>query len=215
MTLTQRNQQLALGFFGLFGILAILIKMQFEPLISLDHQWLTAFSGSSLGQHIRVWEWLTLLGSPLVTGGLAVVLALFLWRIRQVGWSVATLVGIIGGDGLLLALKDLVGRVRPLQPVVADSGFSFPSGHVFSTALVAGIVITLLYQFLKGNAVFWSVTAVIVMGVIAIMLARLGLRNHFPSDVLGSVLLASGWWLQVVSVYERVVQRWRKIQAQE
>lgn len=215
MTLTQRNQQLALGFFGLFGILAILIKMQFGPLISLDHQWLAVFSGSSLGQHVRVWEWLTLLGSPLVTGGLAVVLALFLWRIRQVGWAVATLIGIIGGDGLLLVLKDLVGRVRPLQPVVADSGFSFPSGHVFSTALVAGIVITLLYQFLKSNAVFWSVTAVIVMGVIAVMLARLGLRNHFPSDVLGSVLLASGWWLQVVSVYERVVQRWQKIQAKE
>jgi len=215
MTITQRNQQLALGCFGLFGILAILVKTEFEPLMILDRQWLTSFSSSGLGQHVRIWEWLTLMGSPLVTGGLAVVLALFLWRIRQYGWACAALVGVVGGDAVLLVVKQLVGRLRPLQQVVADTGFSFPSGHVFSTTLLACMIITLLFRFLKGSATFWSVTAVVCLVVVGVLLARLGLRDHYPSDVLGSILLASGWWLQVVSVLERVAVKWQKNQAQE
>ncbi|WP_143463842.1 phosphatase PAP2 family protein [Levilactobacillus enshiensis] len=215
MTLTERNQQLALGCFGLLGILAILIKVRFEPLMQLDHQWLTAFSSSALGQHVRVWEWLTLAGSPLVTSGLAVVLALFLWRIRQYGWSLATLTAIVTGDGLLLVIKTLVGRMRPLQQVVPDTGFSFPSGHVFSTALLVFIIWTLITQWLgrswlSGGVV--TLTAIVLLGV---LFARLGLRDHYPSDVLGSLLLAGGWWLQIVSVLERLTKKQQQKQMQD
>lgn len=215
MTVSQRNQQLALGFFGLFGILAILVKFRFAWLLGLDHQLLTAFSTSSLGQHVRLWKWLTLAGGPVVTGGLAVLLALFLWRIRQLRWAATILVALVSGDALLLIVKQLVARLRPLQPVVADGGFSFPSGHVFSTTLVALMVITLLFYLLKGNWVCWTLTGVIGLVVISVLFARLGLRNHYPSDVLGSILLASGWWLQVVSVSERLLKKWRPIQSQE
>jgi len=215
MTLTERNQQLALGCFGLLGILAILVKIQFEPLIQLDHQWLTAFSTSVLGQHVRVWEWLTLIGSPLVTSGLGVVLALFLWRIRQYGWSLATLTAIVTGDGLLLVIKTLVGRIRPLQQVVPDTGFSFPSGHVFSTALFVFIVWTLMMQWLGRSWLSWSVITMTAIVLLGVLLARLGLRDHYPSDVLGSLLLAGGWWLQIVSVLERVTKKRRQQQTQE
>lgn len=204
MTVNRRNQQLALGTLGLFGILAILVKIQFAPLMALDRQWLGGFQTSWLGQHVRLWDWLTTLGSPAITGGFAVLLALFLWRIHQRGWSLTVLTAIIGGDALLLVVKQLVSRIRPTQQVVADSGFSFPSGHVFSTMLVACIVVTLLFHFLKGNWLFWTILAIIAIGVLGVVLARLGLRDHFPSDTLGSLLLASGWWLQVLSIYERL-----------
>ncbi|WP_407887009.1 phosphatase PAP2 family protein [Levilactobacillus sp. N40-8-2] len=204
MAVNQRNQQLALGTLGLFGILAILVKIQFAPLMALDRQWLSGFQTSWLGQHVRLWNWLTTLGSPAITGGFAVLLALFLWRIHQRGWSLTVLTAIIGGDALLLVIKQLVGRLRPTQQIVADTGFSFPSGHVFSTMLVACIVVTLLLSFLKGNWLYWTLVAIIVIGVLGVLLARLGLRDHFPSDVLGSLLLASGWWLQVLSVFERL-----------
>lgn len=206
----QKNQQAAFGCLGLFLILAILVKTQFAPLMRLDQRWSTSFSASALGQHVRVWEWLTLFGSPLVMSGLAVVLALFLWRIRQHSWAGVTLLGVIGGDGLLLVVKQLVGRLRPLHQVVADTGFSFPSGHVFGTVLLAAMLITLLHRFLKGNAVFWWVTALIILGVIGVLLARLGLRAHYPSDVLGSVLLANGWWLEMISLREWVVRKRQK-----
>jgi len=203
MDTSQRHQQLALGFLGLFVVLAILVKIRFSSLMSLDQQWLAGFHASSLGQHVRVWEWLTLLGSPLVTGGFAVVLALFLWRIRQLGWAATVFAALISGDGLLLVIKTIVARTRPAQMVVADTGYSFPSGHVFSTMLVACIVGTLLLRFLKVNWLSWTLLTVIGLVVLGVVLARLGLRNHYPSDVAGSLLLASGWWFQVLSIGER------------
>lgn len=207
MNTSQRYQQVALGLLGLFVILAILIKLQFSPLMGVDRQWLATFHASSLGQHIRVWEWLTWLGSPLVTGGLAVILALFLWRIRQLGWAATVLTALVSGDALLLVIKAVVARTRPAQMVVVDTGYSFPSGHVFSTMLVAMILATLLLSFLKANWLSWTLLSVIAIGVLGVILARLGLRNHYPSDVLGSVLLASGWWFQVLSIVERLRTR--------
>ncbi|NLR10718.1 MULTISPECIES: phosphatase PAP2 family protein [Lactobacillaceae] len=207
MNTSQRYQQVALGLLGLFVILAILIKLQFSPLMGLDRQWLAAFHASSLGQHVRVWEWLTLLGSPLVTGGFAVILALFLWRIRQLGWAAMVLTALISGDALLLVIKTFVARPRPTQMVVVDTGYSFPSGHVFSTMLVAMILATLLLSLLKANWLSWTLLSVIALGVLGVILARLGLRNHYPSDAMGSALLASGWWFQVLSIFERLRAR--------
>lgn len=207
MTSKQYQQQLALGLFGLFGILAILVKFQFAALTQVDHQLMTQLTASGLGQHVRVLNWLTFLGSPVVTGGVAVFLALWLWRTHQPRWAALCLATILSGDALLLVIKKIVARIRPANPVIADSGFSFPSGHVFSTALVVCMVLGLLWHFLGKNWLTIGVTVVLVGFVLAVVFSRLGLRAHYPSDTLGSLLLASGWWLQMLAIFNRLTAR--------
>lgn len=201
MTTSQRNQQLALGFLGLLGILAILVKIQAGLVLWLDQSVLAAVA--KLGPHVGLWEALTTLGSPILTGILAICLAggLFYWR--QPLWGEMVVIGLVGGDGLLLILKHLLKRPRPSLQVLVDNGFSFPSGHVFSTTLLAAMVITLLCGVLRHNWIFWVAVTMVSLIVLGVILGRLGLRNHYPTDALGSLLLAVGWWFQVMSLGER------------
>ena len=79
---------------------------------------------------------ITNLGSIEVVIGLAALLvAVDFYRARS-RWSLPFLVAVLGGMELLsIAVKHLVGRVRPtLDPAAASLGPSFPSGHSATAA---------------------------------------------------------------------------------
>ena len=88
-------------------------------------------------------------------------------------------------------LKDFVARSRPLtvEPfrtwwqaagAYAESEYSFPSGHV--TAAMAGVTALVLAG--KKPARWWAYLFVLAMGV-----ARNYLMAHYPSDVLGGMIV--------------------------
>ncbi|QCZ52626.1 hypothetical protein UCCLBBS449_0654 [Levilactobacillus brevis] len=203
----QYQQQIAIGCLGLFVLLAVSVMRQASWLIQVDQKLVDAINVSGLSQHVRILAWLTSIGSPAVTGGVVILLILFLWRIHQVWWAGLLTVALAGGDGLLIVLKMVIARQRPGNPVIADSGFSFPSGHVFSTMLVACMVVTLLWHWLGKNWITGGITVLIGLGVIAVLLSRLGLRAHYPSDTIGSLLLASGWWAQLLAIFQRLIRQ--------
>lgn len=87
------------------------------------------------------------------------------------------------GDDLL---KPLIGRIRPCNqfPEVAlliprPNSFSFPSGH----AMVAFTSATVIYRYFPS----YGLMTYILAGMIAF--SRLYLFVHYPSDVLGGILL--------------------------
>jgi undecaprenyl-diphosphatase len=80
------------------------------------------------------------------------------------------------------ALKHLVQRARP-----EDLSFGFPSGHSTAAAAFWGAVIFLadaLSPRLYRAARVLAVTMIVLVG-----LARVVLRAHWPSDVLGGIAL--------------------------
>ena len=88
-------------------------------------------------------------------------------------------------------LKDFVARPRPLtvEPfrtwwqaagAYAESEYSFPSGHV--TAAMAGVTALVLAG--KKPARWWAYLFVLAMGA-----ARNYLMAHYPSDVLGGMIV--------------------------
>jgi undecaprenyl-diphosphatase len=82
-------------------------------------------------------------------------------------------------------LKLVVGRARP-----EDASFGFPSGHATAAAAFFGAVL-----YLSGSLAPSSrrlVRALAVAGMILVGLARIVLRAHWPSDVLGGLTLGLG-----------------------
>ncbi len=94
---------------------------------------------------------------------------------------------LVATELLVLTLKPLYQRRRPfetLEVVVlasgASSGFSFPSGHVLRSFAGSFMLVHLRR----------SVGYLLIVASVPVALSRVYLGLHYPSDALGSVLLA-------------------------
>ncbi|MEP6584728.1 MAG: phosphatase PAP2 family protein [Ginsengibacter sp.] len=97
---------------------------------------------------------------------------------------------------LLYFLKDTFRRHRPMDPLITNvTGFSFPSGHSFSSFTFCGLIVYLLWQSKIGRG--WKVGATIFFFLFATTIAfsRVYLRVHFPSDVIAGFCLSMMWLL--------------------
>ncbi|MFD5438634.1 phosphatase PAP2 family protein [Kitasatospora sp. NPDC127067] len=97
------------------------------------------------------------------------------------------------GQLLRQGLMHAFGRPRP--PVTdwafTASGFAFPSGHAFTSALCAGLLALAVARTRPAATRTAVVGAVLFAG--AIGLSRIYLGVHWPLDVLAGWLLAVGW----------------------
>ena len=97
-------------------------------------------------------------------------------------WVLGTL-GFADISGIIL--KRLIRRKRPIMHSDLEEGYSFPSGHVLG-ATTMGLI--LLHLFAK------ELGLVFIVGIIAlwvmVIISRLSLKAHYPSDVLGATSLA-------------------------
>lgn len=99
------------------------------------------------------------------------------------------------GGAVEQTFKFLVGRPRP-----RGVNWGFPSGHVTAAATFAVILLYILSRERLSPAVRGIVTALAVALVAGVGFARVLLNAHWPTDVLGGVLLGAGcaaagaWW---------------------
>ena len=94
-------------------------------------------------------------------------------------------------------IKHLVCRPRPeVQHLVAEHGFSFPSGHSISSVVFYGLAIWLVWHYRSKNAVL--LTVLLLIPLIMVGLTRIYLGVHYPTDVLGGWCL--GGFLVCVSI---------------
>lgn len=139
---------------------------------------------------------------------LAFLLYGFKYKIQAL-WALALMAG---GVVLDFIFKHLIARARPIGHLAADDGYSYPSGHTLGTfLLVATIVIIIvpeidnyrLAQTIKWSSIIW---------LLLVIVARIYLQAHYPTDTIGAVLL--GWlWIEVMSwlyiAYAPKLLNWR------
>lgn len=156
---------------------------------SVHATWLDVFSSA-----------VSLLGRADVTGGLALGLAVARWRRRLDTAAVPLLIAVVVAIevGLKLAVPqpppppELSRGIELFPYVQVPLAGAFPSGHVARTAFLAGIV---------------AVPAWLAVGLVALMMVtRVYLAEHWPSDVLGGLLLG----VLVAQAARVAVQRLRR-----
>ena len=124
--------------------------------------------------------------------GAVAVVALFIFE-RRAGWLL--LIGSISSlfDNII---KLVISRQRPPADLVhildPTTGFSYPSGHaVFFTWLSFMLACSLAPRVSpRVRPVLWIVAALVI---VLTCIARVWAGAHWPSDVLGGVLLGIGW----------------------
>ena len=136
-----------------------------------------------------------------VLGAVAIV-AMFVFE-RRAGWLM-----LIGSVSSLLdnIIKLLVSRNRPTVDLVhiltPASGFSYPSGHAVFFTWMSFMIAFALAPRVKPvvRPILWIVAAIVI---ILTCIARVWAGDHWPSYVLGGVLLAISWSAFVLWLPER------------
>ncbi len=127
----------------------------------------------------------------LIVGGATTLVWLFIRGRWKDAWHLSVVV-LLGGF-LCELLKTIFERPRPsvLSPLLA--GNSFPSGHVTTAVLLAGV---LSFVWFRGGQPRWrKVGGISLLGILvgATIWQRLYLGHHWCTDILGSVLLVGAW----------------------
>ncbi len=127
------------------------------------------------------------------------VLLLLIPKTRKTGWIVvvALILELIVCNGIL---KNAVARVRPCDVNTAiqlliprPEDYSFPSGHTVASFAVMTALFTSKDKTVRKIAVLSAILAVLIA------FSRLYLYVHYPTDVLGGILigilcgLAAAW----------------------
>lgn len=108
-------------------------------------------------------------------------------------WVLATL-GVTDAAGFIV--KHLVKRSRPHAHLSEEEGYSFPSGHVLGATTMCLILYALLRREFDQ---FFAVILLIYW--LFVVISRLNLRAHYPSDVLGAVALSVFCFAVVQTIY--------------
>lgn len=177
-----------------FLLLLIAVKMPAQWLNNLDQMIQNATTIAPDSVLAQVFKLLTFFGSPAVVLAISGALIVYFLYKRESITSLWIAFTILGGDAVAFIFKEIVRRPRPLKIIGGDTGFSFPSGHVFGTTILILFIIYIIGPRIKGYENRVLLTSIMWLWLAIVLISRICLRSHFPSDVLGSVLLATSWW---------------------
>lgn len=168
-----------------FAVLAVLAAFANAAMLAFDEPLSTAIRGDDLVGAFRV---VTTIGATEVAIGVATAVAVLLWRRNRLAALVYPLTLVVGAV-LNIGLKAAVGRPRPPAPDTGVSLASFPSGHTLQATLLLGLLPMVVAAAGAGPRARRAATAVAVAGIAAVGLSRVYLGAHWPTDVVGGVLV--------------------------
>ena len=173
----------------LFILLAVLVK--FCLLQAFDEDVLAILSAQQAPDLTLLFRTLTWAGSVFLLAPISALVAYMLYRLHREYDALLLLFSVSLAAVIARLLKFIVGRERPdLYPAMTDTftDLAFPSVHVTQVTVFCLALLPLLRSLrpLAG----WAVILLMFALVITVMYSRLYLQLHYPSDIIGGVLLA-------------------------
>ncbi|ORB53310.1 hypothetical protein BST43_18510 [Mycobacteroides saopaulense] len=197
------------------AILAAGLLTVFAALAAIAHHY---DSGSAVDHRTLGWmeihrhDWLTSaaigvthLGSPTLVSIATAIATLGVWYSTRSMKTAATVAATVVSAFVLAALaKWSVGEHRPPSSaqLVAETGWSFPSGHVTGTTALVGILTVLVGYNHNGWKRLAALSASVV-AVICVASSRLYLGDHWAVDVLAGIVLSTA----VVTIAAAILHR--------
>ena len=183
-----------------FAALCYIIRFYPETLVGFHavHQLYPQMNGYFL--------WVTKFANPITVVLLSFVfVGLFYFNKQKITalW-LALSMALVSGAGNHL-LKIFFQRARPtiLPHMVTEHSFSFPSGHSTASTLLFGTLIFVMGLFFKEKTPRLIAQIVVGLLIVSIVISRIYLGVHYPSDVLGGMLFGSSWLFFTYPYYKQ------------
>ena len=140
---------------------------------------------------------------PLFALSLVAGTALFVYHLRRYSFLV---LAAMAGDALLVdLLKILVASPRPVDSILNETGYSFPSGHTAGTVVFFGVLTYFAWKYWGGTKIKATMGGLCVSVTALVGFDRLYLNVHWFSDVLGALFLGAFWLTFCILVFNRAV----------
>lgn len=194
----------------LFVILGYVVKFYPEQLKTLDSSVQTAIRGDLPETLTMIFRGITrLIDLPVVISWAIILVAIFYLK----KWKSESLLvaGNLSLAGILIvSLKHLYQRPRPeILHLVEEKGFSFPSGHSLAVTLLIGSLIIIVGQRVKDRTVRLILQILLGIYLVSVIISRVYLGVHYPSDVLASLCLGLGIIFIEFPFYDKLRFKWR------
>ena len=142
---------------------------------------------------------LTTLGYFPIVMALTVIVDAIWIRAREIVSAITLTIIVMGAPLIDTALKGVYQRHRPIgyMYLITESDYSFPSGHSF-----AGMAFYVGFAFLLTYRQRWRIrilaVATSLLLAVCIAASRVYFGVHFPTDVLGGLLMGLVWVVLVL-----------------
>lgn len=173
-----------------------------DSIVAMDHfvsQHMSQLSESSI---VNLFILITSLGSTPVTFLVVFLTSILCWVIGQRYIVIGLLIAVIGSTTFTFLSKLLFQRERPLDILLHEQTYSFPSGHATVTIALYGFITYMAVRFSKDFNRQVRILVTSIFFSILIGLSRIVLNEHYLSDVLGGYLVGALWLTVAISVTE-------------
>jgi undecaprenyl-diphosphatase len=122
---------------------------------------------------------------------------------------------LVGSTLMIVGLKGFLERPRPFgSRLVEAGGYSYPSGHSVSAAVLYVTLALVGSRHFKGPAYRRMLVALAVATTLLVASSRVYLGVHYPTDVASGTALGAGWAVLLGSLFAYADERMTRIRAQ-
>lgn len=189
-----RKKVISLISFSLFLVVLILV-LKYDNLF-IDNYIINLFKYKNdlLTNFMKV---ITVFGSAYVIVPCCIILLVFLKNKKNKILMASNLVII---TLLNQILKHTFKRLRPINSIISESGYSFPSGHSMVSMAFYGF---LIYLLCKSNFKYKKIfIGLLIILILLIGISRIYLGVHYPTDVFGGFLLSISYLLIFIEIFK-------------
>lgn len=131
--------------------------------------------------------------------------ALLFIKNKKVGVCVAS--NLVVATLLNQLLKYIIQRPRPDgYRLIAESGYSFPSGHSMVSMAFYGLIIYLIWKMVKNKKIKYISCGILGLLIPMIGFSRIYLGVHYASDVIGGFAISIVYLLLFTNIAKSILQ---------
>ncbi|KHF37925.1 hypothetical protein LQ50_24445 [Halalkalibacter okhensis] len=195
---------LLLGVVPLISFSVLTYYVMTEQTLQIDHRIITFIKNIEHPQVTKGMKALSFIGNTWPVVFISIILLFVIYKIYRKRDEVLLFIIVsLGSTGINQVLKYAFKRERPLlDPLIHESGYSYPSGHSMAALSLYGIITFLFWRHIQSSIGRNVLIIFSIIMILSIGLSRIYLRVHFPSDVLGAYLLSGFWLFLTIWVYQ-------------
>ncbi|MFT3876585.1 MAG: diacylglycerol kinase family protein [Propioniciclava sp.] len=134
-----------------------------------------------------------IIASPVVVYTLIAGLAVWAWRrrLQRLAWAILASIPLTWG--LTQLVKHVIARPRPPEvlPLITAGGWAYPSSHMSAITVAAIMGVAAIVVTRRRRAFLLAASALLMVVGAIVALNRWLLRAHWPTDLVGGMLLGA------------------------